>query len=45
LDWSLDEEDARALSELPTRRRMVDGSFWLSPLGPYKTLEDLWDGP
>ena len=45
LDWSLDEEDARALSELPTRRRMVDGSLWLSPLGPYKTLEDLWDGP
>ena len=27
------------------RCRMVDGSFWLSPDGPYRTLEDLWDGP
>ena len=23
--------------------RMVDGSFWLSADGPYKTLHDLWD--
>ncbi len=25
--------------------RMVDGSMWLSPEGPYKTLSDLWDDP
>ena len=23
---------------------MVDGSMWLSPEGPYKTLDELWDG-
>lgn len=24
--------------------RMVDGSMWLQPEGPYRTLNDLWDG-
>jgi len=23
---------------------MVDGSFWLSPFGPYKKLSELWVG-
>lgn len=23
--------------------RFVDGTMWLQPEGPYKTLEDLWD--
>lgn len=24
--------------------RMVPGDFWIDPAGPYKSLEDLWDG-
>ena len=23
--------------------RMVDGSFWLHPKGPYVTMQDLWE--
>ena len=23
---------------------MVDGHLWLEPEGPYKTIDDLWDG-
>ena len=42
-DWSLDENDVRAIDAVAPRHRMVDGSFWLSEDGPYKTLEDLWD--
>ena len=26
------------------RYSMVDGSFWLSPFGPYKKLSELWVG-
>lgn len=43
LDWNLDDDDVRTLGSLATQRRMVDGSFWLSPAGPYRTLNDLWD--
>ena len=25
--------------------RMVDGSFWVSPAGPFRSLPDLWDEP
>lgn len=41
--WSLSEEDMHTLNSLPLQCRMVDGSFWLSPHGPYRTLRDLWD--
>ena len=41
--WTLDEEDISALDSLKTQCRMVDGSFWLSPFGPYKVLGELWD--
>ena len=23
---------------------MVDGHLWLEPEGPYKTIDELWDG-
>ena len=36
LDWDLDDDAARTLGSLATQRRMVDGSFWLSPAGPYR---------
>ena len=41
--WSLDDDDMAALDGLSTQCRMVDGSFWLSPFGPYKMLNELWD--
>jgi hypothetical protein len=28
---------------LPLQQRMVSGVMWLSPKGPYKTLQELWD--
>ena len=43
LDWELPDEDFKAISSLARQERMVDGSFWLNPRGPYKTLKDLWD--
>ena len=45
LTWRLSENDLDAIDAVSRRCRMVDGSFWLSPDGPYRTLEDLWDGP
>lgn len=41
--WRLDDDDLAALDGLSTQCRMVDGSFWLSPFGPYKVLGELWD--
>jgi diketogulonate reductase-like aldo/keto reductase len=43
LSWRLPEDDERKLGSLALQQRMVDGSFWLSPRGPYRTLHDLWD--
>jgi diketogulonate reductase-like aldo/keto reductase len=43
LSWRLPEEAERRLGGLGLQQRMVDGSFWLSPKGPYRTLRDLWD--
>lgn len=44
-DWELSEADYAALGALGGGRqwRMVDGSFMLSPEGPYKTLAEFWD--
>jgi hypothetical protein len=30
-------------SWLRAQARYVDGSMWLQPEGPYRTLQDLWD--
>jgi len=43
LDFELSPEDMAALDSIEPQVRMVAGAFWLSPEGPYKTLEDLWD--
>jgi len=39
----LGEISMEELSSLHYQRRMVDGSVFLSPSGPYKCLADLWD--
>lgn len=43
MSWTLSDEDFRQLCSLNCQMRMVNGSFWLHPRGPYKTLHDLWD--
>ncbi|DBA88993.1 hypothetical protein WJX79_009089 [Trebouxia sp. C0005] len=43
MGWELSHEDYHKLCNLPGQMRMVNGSFWLHPRGPYKTLHDLWD--
>ena len=35
-DWSLPEDDFRALSSFHTQRRLVRGKFLLNPDGPYR---------
>ncbi|GFR45268.1 hypothetical protein Agub_g6374 [Astrephomene gubernaculifera] len=42
-DWEIPADMYDKLSKLPYQQRMVDGSFWINPAGPYKTLQDLWD--
>ena len=44
-DWALEQEDFERLSKMPLKVRSVDGSFFLNPEGPYKTMADLWDEP
>ena len=41
--WELPAEDFARLSALAHQAKMVDGSFFISPRGPYRTLEDFWD--
>ncbi|DBA96512.1 hypothetical protein WJX77_003634 [Trebouxia sp. C0004] len=43
MGWELSHEDYHKLCNLPIQMRMVNGSFWLHPRGPYKALHDLWD--
>lgn len=41
-DFTLDDDDIKALDSLP-RRRFVSGEIFLSPEGPYRTMQELWD--
>ena len=43
MSWTLCAEEYNKLCGLSTQMRMVNGSFWLHPRGPYVTLNDLWD--
>ncbi|PNH10301.1 Aldose reductase [Tetrabaena socialis] len=42
-DWAIPADLFERLSALPHQQRMVDGSFWISADGPYRTFQDLWD--
>ena len=44
-DWELSEVQMAELSAIEplSQMRMLHGTFWLNPEGPYRTLEDLWD--
>ena len=43
MSWELGRDDYIKLCNLHVQMRMVNGSFWLHPKGPYRTLGDLWD--
>ncbi|RRT66666.1 hypothetical protein B296_00022994 [Ensete ventricosum] len=43
LDWELNEEEKRKISEIP-QRKGCQGLEFVSDDGPYKSVEELWDG-
>eukprot|EP00308_Calcidiscus_leptoporus_P001388 CAMPEP_0119353614 /NCGR_PEP_ID=MMETSP1334-20130426/2726_1 /TAXON_ID=127549 /ORGANISM="Calcidiscus leptoporus, Strain RCC1130" /LENGTH=312 /DNA_ID=CAMNT_0007366931 /DNA_START=88 /DNA_END=1026 /DNA_ORIENTATION=- len=45
LAWELSEQHMATLASIEPQERMLHGQFWCNAAGPYKTLEDLWDGP
>eukprot|EP01026_Neomeris_dumetosa_P068786 TRINITY_DN6752_c0_g1_i2.p2 TRINITY_DN6752_c0_g1~~TRINITY_DN6752_c0_g1_i2.p2 ORF type:complete len:184 (-),score=19.66 TRINITY_DN6752_c0_g1_i2:348-899(-) len=42
--WKLPQEDFEELSSLPEQIRMVHGFFWVHEFGPFKSINDVWDG-
>ncbi|XP_077238905.1 aldo-keto reductase family 4 member C10-like [Tasmannia lanceolata] len=42
-DWSIPEDLFAKFSEIK-QRRLIDGQFFIHELGPYKSVEELWDG-
>lgn len=42
-NWELSEEESKEISEIPQSRGCL-GEDYISPNGPIKTIEELWDG-
>ncbi|KDP21289.1 hypothetical protein JCGZ_21760 [Jatropha curcas] len=42
-NWTLSEEETKKISELP-QSKGTSGEDYISDKGPFKTLEELWDG-
>ncbi|KAF0929139.1 hypothetical protein E2562_016378 [Oryza meyeriana var. granulata] len=42
-DWELTDEERKKISQLPQQRGLL-GLQFISDDGPYKSVEDLWDG-
>ncbi|KAK6252605.1 hypothetical protein QUC31_014325 [Theobroma cacao] len=42
-DWSLNEDELNKISEIP-QSRGVPGVDYISRYGPFKTVEEIWDG-
>ncbi|KAI4352058.1 hypothetical protein L6164_006344 [Bauhinia variegata] len=42
-DWDLSQEELEKTSHIP-QRRTLRAEFFISENGPYKSLEELWDG-
>ncbi|PKI77132.1 hypothetical protein CRG98_002635 [Punica granatum] len=42
-DWELSEDDHEKISRIPQKKTMLMEKF-ASPKGPYKSVEELWDG-
>lgn len=43
-DWALSEEDHKKIEQIPQARFMPYGPDLITPDGPFKSLEELWDG-
>lgn len=43
LDWALSSDDYNKMNEIQQRRLMPQPAM-VSPHGPFKSLEELWDG-
>ena len=43
VDWELSDEDKAMIATIP-QKRACQGDYFVSPDGPYKSLEELWDG-
>ncbi|KAJ8537090.1 hypothetical protein K7X08_035491 [Anisodus acutangulus] len=43
LDWELSSEDKFRIQDIP-QRRGCNGEGFIHPNGPYKSLDELWDG-
>jgi diketogulonate reductase-like aldo/keto reductase len=41
--WELTEEERQRISKIP-QRKINQGRRYVSDQGPYKSLEELWDG-
>jgi len=44
LDWEIPEDDYRKLSSFEFQMRMQDGTEGVYPNGPYKSIDEFWDG-
>ncbi|KAK9807822.1 hypothetical protein WJX72_010273 [[Myrmecia] bisecta] len=44
LDWEIPQEDFQKLSSLQFQMRMLDGAECVKENGPYKSINDVWDG-
>lgn len=42
-DWELSEEERHKITQIP-QQRVVRGDALVSPEGPVKSVEELWDG-
>ncbi|XWS63608.1 hypothetical protein CRYUN_Cryun06bG0115000 [Craigia yunnanensis] len=42
-DWSLNEDELKKIDEIP-QSRGVPGVAYISKYGPFKTVEEIWDG-
>ncbi|KAG6775569.1 hypothetical protein POTOM_019046 [Populus tomentosa] len=42
-DWKLSQEDLKRISQIPQQRAYVAAEF-VSEKGPYKSVEEVWDG-
>lgn len=42
-DWELNKDDLALIQKIP-QRRGFSGEWFVSPNGPYKSFEELWDG-
>lgn len=41
--WSLTDEELQKLSEIE-QKKLLTATYFIHPDGPFKSLDDLWDG-